>query len=393
MGTERLGANVEDGSLSRSRLWWGAFGLVLLGILVWIGYRYVGWVVFGVFTYYVSRPITRRLQRYVSSWTIAATMTLAFILVPILLFVVLFLGVALNQALQILSSDLATEVLNRLQVPVTTLPSDPIELAVVLVSDPTYATFVNQFGGILGVFTTTLFNAFLSLIFAFFLLVEDGRLSRWFEANVFGSESLSVAYLRSVDQGLTSVYFGYTLTIFVVIILSAIIYSLFNLLAPAGVRIPYAMLLAVVTGVFTLIPLVGRSIVYVFIVGIMAVQAATIDVQLLWIPALFFASMVLVFDNVVRTYIRPYLSGKSYHMALVMFAYLLGPVLFGWYGIFMGPLLMVVVVEFVTQIVPRFAHVEPSVGPAVLPDVEPGDSSSGEQTEPTDVDRGESPTG
>jgi predicted PurR-regulated permease PerM len=86
---------------------------------------------------------------------------------------------------------------------------------------------------------------------------------------------------------------------------------------------------------------------------------------LLWIPLVFFVLMVLVFDNVVRTYIRPYLSGQTYDMALVMFAYLLGPVLFGWYGIFLGPLLMVLIVEFITVVLPRYADVRDEQAPVV----------------------------
>jgi len=129
--------------------------------------------------------------------------------------------------------------------------------------------------------------------------------------------------------------------------------------APGDLTIPQAVLLAVITGIFTLIPLLGRSIVYAFIVALLAVQALAVDATLLWVPVAFFAVMVLLFDNVIRTYVRPYLSGKAYHMALVMFAYLLGPALFGWYGIFMGPLVMVVTVEFVTDILPRLTGVAP----------------------------------
>ena len=47
-------------------------------------------------------------------------------------------------------------------------------------------------------------------------------------------------------------------------------------------------------------------------------------------------------------------------MGLVMFAYLLGPALFGWYGIFMGPLLMVLIVEFIVTVLPRLAGPEQS---------------------------------
>jgi predicted PurR-regulated permease PerM len=359
MGEQRRVSEAVYSHVVSARVGWAILGFALLAIVAWIGLQYLGWVVFGLFTYYVGRPITHRLRRYVGAGSLAAALTLFFIIAPILLFIAAFLAVALGQALTLLSSDLVASVVERLSLPTAaTFPTDPVDVIVVLVQDPTVSTALGQFGLAFGAIATTLFNAFLALLFAFFLLVEDDRLPRWARQNVFGSASLSVEYLRGIDRGLTSVYFGYTLTIFVVIVLSALIYSAFNFLVPAGLQIPFAMLLAVVTGVFTLIPLVGRSIVYAFIVALLSLEALDVDPRLLWIPAVFFVLMVVVFDNVVRTYVRPYLSGKAYHMGLVMFAYLLGPALFGWYGIFLGPLVMVVVVEFVVTVLPEFTSAE-----------------------------------
>ena len=157
-------------------------------------------------------------------------------------------------------------------------------------------------------------------------------------------------------------YFGYTLTIFAVMLLTAVIYSVFNFFAPGNLLIPVAILLAVVTGLFTLVPVVGRSIVYLAIAAILALGAIQGDSTLLWYPLVFFLFMTIAFDNVVRTYIRPYLSGKMFHLSLVMFAYLLGPMLFGWYGIFLGPLLMVIVVQFLQVVVPQLRGEKPSSG-------------------------------
>ncbi|KAB1190575.1 AI-2E family transporter [Haloferax sp. MBLA0076] len=384
----------SSGALSRSTIGWIAVGLLLLGVVAWVAYSYLGWVLFGLFTYYVGRPITRRLSRWISSRSLAAGLTLTFIIVPILLFIAAFLSVALGQALTFLSSDAVATVVANLPISTTGLPEDPVELVVALSQSTDVSSALGQFGVAVGAFAATLFNVFLMLLFAFFLLIEDQKLSRWFQTNVLGTDSLATDYLRRVDRGLTSVFFGYTLTIFVIIVLAAIIYSVFNFLSPANLDIPSVMLLAVVTGVFTLIPLVGRSVVYAFIVGILAIDALQINPALLWIPIVFFLLMVLVFDNVVRTYIRPYLSGKTYDMGLVMFAYLVGPALFGWYGIFMGPLVMVVVVEFIVNVLPRFANVEPEEGDSV--DDEPLDHELGggavEYDESPDSEGGVSPS-
>jgi predicted PurR-regulated permease PerM len=259
---------------SRDLGWW-LLGAVLGVVVAWIGFVYLGWIVFGLFTYYVGRPVARRFQRYTGSRTLAAALTFTFIIVPILLFVAAFLSIAVGQAFAVLSSDAAASLVERLPIPTADLPTDPVDIVVVILQDPQLSSILGEFGVAIGAASATLFNVFLTLLFAFFLLVEDDRLAGWFERNVFGTEASSVTYLRRVDSGLTSVYFGYTLTIFVVIVLAAIIYSLFNLVAPAGIVIPSAVLLAVVTGVFTLIPLVGRSIVYAFIVALLAIQTST----------------------------------------------------------------------------------------------------------------------
>lgn len=73
--------------------------------------------------------------------------------------------------------------------------------------------------------------------------------------------------------------------------------------------------------------------------------------------------MELPFDNLVRVYIRPALSGRLFPMGLIVFAYLLGPALFGWYGVFLGPLLMVVVVLFLQLKLPRLLRPSRAEGP------------------------------
>ena len=62
---------------------------------------------------------------------------------------------------------------------------------------------------------------------------------------------------------------------------------MFNVFAPGPLGVPFVVLLAVVTGLFTLVPLVGRSIIYLCIAGVFAVQAASTDPALLWYPLVF----------------------------------------------------------------------------------------------------------
>ncbi|SER87434.1 AI-2E family transporter [Natrinema salaciae] len=355
--TDFSGRSVRDWP-GRERLGWWALGAVLLAVLGLLVDQYLPWLVFGLFIYYVARPITRRLEQRIASPTLVAALTLLLIVVPIIALVGVLLLVALGQLVTAISNAPVDRIVAQLPIPVPDLPNTPTEVydtTMLLIQEPSVQTLLGTVGGAIGAIGAVLFNAFVSLLIAFFLLINDRGIAAWFESNVFGEDSLASAYLSAIDRGLGSVYFGYTMTIFAVVILSAVLYAVFNLAAPAGIAIPSAVLFAVVTGLFTLVPLVGRSIVYATIAAILAVQAIAIEPRLLWVPLVFLAVMIVAFDNLVRTYIRPSLSGRLLDTGLVMFAYLFGPPLFGWSGIFLGPFLMLFIVTYVRLILPILA--------------------------------------
>ncbi|WP_458190958.1 AI-2E family transporter [Haladaptatus sp. NG-WS-4] len=358
--------------------WWIA-GLIVFGIIAAVVFTFLPWVVLGLFIYYVARPINRRLRPRLGGFSPAVSLLL--IVVPVVLFLGVFLAVAIGQLAAFASSDMATQFLAQSPVNVGTIPNDPDQLvnaATTTLQDPSVQSVIADVQAIVGGAAASLSMMFLSVLFAFFVLSEDRRLARWGRKYVLGDDALSISYLEAVDEGLNSVYFGYTLTIFAIMVLTAIIYNVFNLFAPGNLLIPATILLAVITGIFTLVPIVGRSIIYLGIAAILAVGAIQRDPTFIWYPFVFFLFMALAFDNVVRTYIRPYLSGKMFHLSLVMFAYLLGPSLFGWYGIFLGPLVMVIVVQFLQVAVPQLRGEEP------MSDVEIGPTATQETDESRD---------
>jgi predicted PurR-regulated permease PerM len=337
--------------------WW-AFALVVGSIIAFVGYVYLPWVVFGLFVYYVARPIERRLQRRLPSKNLSALVTLALVVVPVVAILGGAVLVTVAELSRFLTDEVVTTIDELLPFAIGVLPRDPAELLNEVAAWFSGGAFQSAFGSLtrtIGSVASGLFNAFLSLLFAFFLLREDERLAGWFTKNVSGKDSDVVGYLSAVDEGLQSVYFGYTITIFVVMLLATVVYGAFNLIAPPGLRIPAPIPLAVITGLFTIIPLVGRSIVYFVVTGYLVLVALRTNPASLWFPLVFLAVMELPFDNLIRVYIRPALSGKLFPMSLIVFAYLIGPPLFGWYGIFYGPLLMVVVVLFLQLKFPRLA--------------------------------------
>ncbi|EFW91528.1 permease [Haladaptatus paucihalophilus DX253] len=377
----------RDDGPSRNEFGWWLFAAALILVLVTSLGSYLGWLVFGVFLYYVARPIARRLVGFGLPPGIAASVTLAVIVLPFIALLGTVAVIAFGQLSTVRVADV--ERLVRVLFPgfdfraIPTTPERLYDSVTRLLRNPSIRSFLFQFRGLIGAFATQSYNLFLTLIFVFFLVRDEGKIAGWFRRTVADEETRTGEYLHAVDRGLNSVFFGYTLTIFVIIVLSAVIYTLLNLVAPPGMAIPQTMLVAIATGLATIVPLVGRSIVYFVVVFYLAIVALRTDPVLLWFPVLFLAIMEIAFDNAVRTYIRPILSGRLFPTGLIMFAYLLGPPVFGWYGIFLGPFIMVVTVQFLWVVFPGLLGRNP-----VETDDAPHDDRSDADPTPTD-DRSE----
>ena len=347
----------SDDGFDTSELGWWVFASALALVLVTSLDSYLGWFVFGLFLYYVARPIARWLQERGVPSGIATLVTLAVIILPFIALLVAIAVVAFGQLSVVRAADV--ERLVRTLFPgfdFGTIPTTPGRLydsASELLRNPSIRSFLFRIRGFVGTFAAQSYNLFVTLIFVFFLVRDEDRITGWFRRTVADEGTGTYRYLQEVDRGLNSVFFGYTLTIFVIIVLSAVIYNLLNLLAPPGMAIPQTMLVAIATGLATIIPLVGRSIVYFFVVAYLAVVALETDPVRLWFPLLFLVVMEIAFDNVIRTYVRPVLSGRLFPTSLIVFAYLLGPPVFGWYGIFLGPFIMVVMVQFLWVVFPN----------------------------------------
>lgn len=338
--------------------WW-VFAAVVGTVIAFVAWVYLPWVVFGLFVYYVARPIQQRLVERLPSKSVAAVTTLVLVVAPVITILAAAVLVTISQLSTFLTEDVVARIDLLLPVTVQALPRDSSELLAELLSAFSGGTFQAVFSSVtrtIGSVASGLFNAFLSFLFAFFLLRDDDRLVAWFYRDIAGKDSDLSRYLGAVDSGLESVYFGYTVTIFVVMVLASVVYTVFNLFAPSGLAIPSPVALAVVTGLFTVIPLVGRSIVYFAVAAYLVVLSLQSNPTSAWFPMLFLAVMELPFDNLIRVYVRPALSGRLFPMGLIVFAYLIGPPLFGWWGIFYGPFLMVVVVVFLQTKFPQLVN-------------------------------------
>lgn len=345
----------------RRRAGWWVLGLLLAGALAFFFYSFVGTFVLGLFVYYGARPIFVRFQRFLSS-DAAATLTLLCIVLPVLAFLGYTTLVALREFSAVVGPDIANVALKRL--------FDEHQSLAALVRSP--SQYLSQFGNLGGVqngltqvlsIVSTIANGLLhltlALTFAFFLYRDGDRLETWFSAEVGGTDTAVYAYASAVDQDLSTVYFGNVLTVFLVTVVAVVVYNGYSAVAPDPVSMPFPTLLAILTGLATFIPLVVGKVVYLPVAAYLGWQAARTDSSLLVYPAAFLVVSFLVLDILPQTVLRPYISGKTLHRGLILFSYILGTALFGWYGLFLGPFLAVLLVQFANIPLGKLVRGEP----------------------------------
>src|SRR5699024_10405286 len=132
---------------------------------------------------------------------------------------------------------------------------------------------LNQGLGVLSTLSGGLLHVFLSLAFAFYLLLDEHDLAAWFRAEVGDRETAQHAFLSAIDRDLHSVYFGNVLTVLLVAVVAVVVYNGLNAVAPAQLSIPLATALALATGLASFVPIVVGKLVYVPLGLYLAVQA------------------------------------------------------------------------------------------------------------------------
>lgn len=359
-------------------VWWG-LAAVCTATVLYVGYLFVGTFVAALFLYYGTRPFNRRIEGVVGSPGRAALVTLLAVTIPLTVLVGVTTALGIGQLLAVEAAQV--EELVQLFFPgfdLSLLPGSAAELfdlfEEVRQGEGDAAGVVQRSLdvalGVLGAFADGLIHALLGLALVFYLLKEDARVAAWFRGMV-GEGSRADRYATTVDRDLTSVYYGTLLLVFVTAVLAGTFYSAANLVAPEGLAVPLPMLLALLTGVCMFVPVVITKLVYVPLAGYLALTAAEGAPGDLWYPVVFLVASFVVLDLVPNA-LAPYLAGRNVHMGLMILTYIVGPLLFGWYGVFLGPLIMVVVLEFYRLVLPGLVRGEPVVGASPAADTRAG---------------------
>jgi len=336
----------------------------------------------GLFAYYVTRPVFDRIYGRVGNRMLAVAVSLFAVALPVLLLTGWTAAIAIQGLLDLLSTtgfeDLAEMV--EPYVDLSTLQADLVATAEQIADDPNRSlpsavtasgtSSRRCWGPSCCCSTSSSSCSSWSSSPSTCCGTTTGR-PPGPETRSRRGGSVVERYLVAVDRDLKNVYFGNILNAMVTGVLGAVVYISLNLVAPDAVAIPEPVLLGLLTGAAEpdsrhrdeagldshRRPLVRRFA---------GDRPATA-----WFPVLFAAVSTVVIDYIPDQLLRPYVSGRSLHVGAIMLAYIVGPLLFGWYGLFLGPLVLVVIFEFARIVVPWLAHPEQEAGPA-----RPGESSA-----------------
>lgn len=381
-------------SADRNTVFWWLYIVALGGAALFVAYSFVSILVLGLFGYYATRPICTRFHRRIDSKSLAAGATVVVMLVPLLL-VVLYLGLrAVQQVQQRFEDGMIPKLVSR----AFGMDVENSGLTQLLQNPPSVGAVTEILSGsgaqqtlqVLDALFGTVILLALAATLSYALLVYDDALSKAFAKLVDGRDETVLVYARAVDTDLESIFFGNLLFVVFMSILATVTYLLTNLVAPPGLSVPMVFTLGFLTGVTSLIPLVVSKVIYLPIVGFLALSAGQgSDANYLFVGGVLVAYF-LVLDILPQSVLQPYISGRQLNPMLLLFAYILGPILFGWYGFFLMPIVFVLMLEAVRIVLPELLHGDPIVSEPELTEEVGADAAELEEADepktPPDVD-------
>ncbi|MFP4175131.1 MAG: AI-2E family transporter, partial [Halobacteriales archaeon] len=331
------------------RLSLAVLGLALAALVAYVAYTFIAPLTVAVFVYYATRPVYRRLGALPVELpaSVRAAVAILFFGVPL----VLLVGYTV-----ILVAVEAQALVEEYSIFETLLAGADSYIETDQLPDPTFESVFDAYrsgefdaavdflrenlAAFTGFVTGFLFNLLVVLVTAYYLLVDGARL-RGFVLRYDDSGVLR-EYVDAADEELSSVLFGNLLNVLAVAVVAVVVFTAYNAYVPAAVEVPSPALAGALTGVASLIPVVGMKVVYVPLAGFVAVNAFLAgDTSLLPYVAGFLVATGVAVDFIPDIVLRPYLSGERTHVGLLMLAYIFGPTLFGFYGLFFAPIVLV----------------------------------------------------
>ncbi len=350
------------------------FGLITSIILIYMMYNFVSAFVLGIFIYYSTRPLYNKLIEKDINKTISAIIAPVLFIIPVLILLIYTLRVvtvevrslviqAGDSLFSFVDAEQIEEFIDIEEIDIIypeTLLHNPVEIIQIIQSIDTsdlesYFDSILQFGVVL---FSSLSELFFTLLIAFsltFYLLRDGYILRKKLHKFVNYDKTITKYIKTVDKDLEIVFFGNILLAIFIGIIGSVSFTVLTLFFPGGNILAYPALIGILCGVTSLIPVVGMKLVYIPVTAVItAIGLIENGFVGLLFPVTFFVVALVVVDSIPDFIARPYISSRGgISTGVIFFSYVLGPLTFGWYGLFLGPLIFVIIYEFVELILPK----------------------------------------
>ncbi len=347
-----------------SRLYIYLYGLLLFIVTASVMLRFADVLVYAVFLYYITKPIKNRLDNRIKSKDLAITVSLIVLVLPVILTALYSFSIASHELNQLLSANafILNEYMNDAfrELEGIYLNLEDID-SLVFMGGNGMAVYDNLILSLLQI-ASILFKLFLTFALAFYFLKHGHEIKRFLTETLIpdGGETFT-RFIESVDSSLQKIFFGNILTILVTSLIGVILFHLLNTIANPWLKIPYPLLFGILCGLGTLVPAVGIKSIWIPLFAYLGAEAYLNNLLLYeWPYLLVFLFTVNVFvDFTPDLLLRPLVSGKDMHKGSLMLAYIFGPAVFGFMGLFLGPIVLILIINFARIIIPENQRAPP----------------------------------
>lgn len=341
---------------------WIAVGLIFGYLIYLMAEPFADVLIYAIFVYYISRPLYRRLLKITKRESLSAFISIFLLIFPVSIVFLWGMSIAVAETLRFISSldaSYARAVGNFLAQHSKSLQE---------LSFDQWISLAGRYQNIQDTITVGVnlifrsLDILLRLILVYtsttYLLIDGPRLRSWMVKVPYPNEThVTAKFFDKIDKDLHSVFYGSIQTSILMAIVAFLVFTGLNTVAPQGMMMKYTILTALMIGIASLVPMVGAALVYLPVTAVMAVSAH-LNGNLMadgWFTGLFLASC-LIFDYAINMVFKPHVAGKGTHQGLMLLAFLLGPLAFGPSGLFLGPIAVVVMMNYAKIIMPRIRN-------------------------------------
>lgn len=355
------------------------FGLAVALVVGLVTYQFIAPLTVAVFLYYSTRRLFHRLDRFRLPARVRAVVAMSLLGVPLVGLLGYTMLLLLIEARRFIGRYPVVETVGAEGSWVRDLSelSDPTLDGLVAAYrsgqlDPLIEFASEQAALLASALSGLALNLLIAVIVTYYLLLDGSKLREWLLTFDDG-DGVVREYLETADAELEAVLYGNLLNVIAISIIAIVTYTAYNVVAPAPVEVPYPALAGALTGIASLIPVIGMKIVYVPLAAVTSVPTLLgDDFALLAYVVGFLVVAAVVVDTIPDLLLRPYFSGKTTHVGLLMLAYIFGPVVFGFHGLFLAPIVLVLALTFADTALIRLLGRDPDEtgaerGPAPVP--------------------------